>query len=105
MRKKIAAALAGIFVVCLVISCLTCHGSQGAEPERENMKTYRPIPKKAEGTGIYRTKQTVKRWDWNSKYLRACHPGRRGQPVCGRLQAAHGDGVIWRRWRIGLGRL
>ena len=62
MRKKIAAALAGIFVVCLVISCLTCHGSQGTEPERENMKTYRPIPKKTEGTGIYRTKQTVKRW-------------------------------------------
>ena len=28
MRKKIAVALAGIFVVCLVIFCLTCHGKE-----------------------------------------------------------------------------
>ena len=75
MRKKIAAALAGIFVVCLVISCLTCHGSQGTEPERENMKTYRPIPKKTEGTGIYRTKQTVKRWGWKGWEVKEDAPG------------------------------
>lgn len=75
MRKKIAAALAGIFAVCLVISCLTCHGSQGAETERENMKTYRPIPKKTEGTGIYRTKQTVKRWGWKGWEVKEDAPG------------------------------
>ncbi len=33
MRKKIAVAWQGYLLSAWLFSCLTCHGSQGAEPE------------------------------------------------------------------------